>query len=508
MARLLALATALLSFALATVAEPAQYCRFGYRDGQADFCMAVSTYENVSTSARDVYLSMTVTRASAVGWTAVGTGAEMAGSLMFIVYGDPVAGTDPIVSIRTIDGHHQPQLLSTKPLRPGAVAPRILHARWRKLSPSPSSPSSPQPRRRHDDSHDKPIIPSGPATHVADVAVACYGCGDTAVLAAGQSRLSAEARSQPWIWAWNDRQVFDAYLPDARLDMHHHHVGRGGYGAFYVDMVAAAAADASALPPQIRPEAGKVGASDTPLGLSGFIQSLGERPLPKMHGSLMGAAFLALFPAGVVLMRTAGGNPFRRHWTVQLAATALAWLGAVVAAVMTGGQAPRTAHQWIGVVVVLALAVQAVLGWRHHMVFLRIRKRTWISHAHIWLGRTAVVAGWVNVLTGLSLSGHGGFVTAMTASAVAIEAAGVGLWVWLAQRRRAAAATARQPAKGTSVNAEAEAEAHALIPTAQTGDDYFSIETSDDEDDIESGADDVEEKPDRMRRNKRVDAER
>ncbi|KAK0613657.1 hypothetical protein B0T14DRAFT_526669 [Immersiella caudata] len=439
-------------FALrSALAEPVQYCRPGFNQGEADFCIGISRTVNASTKATDVFFSMTVSRSSAHGWTAIGTGAEMAGSTMFIVYGDPISGSDPVLSIRTIDGHHQPKALDLSTL-PGL---RVVRSKWQKLPVAALGP-------RHEDEPNYPIVPTSPASHIADIALACYGCPLQAW------KLDINSKSQPFIWAWNDRQEFDSYSVDAHLAMHRHHAGSGGFGSFYVDMPQTLSD--SPEPPAIRQGAANFGTSDPPTGFSGFLISLRARPLPKAHGFLMGVAFIVLFPLGVVLMRTPSGNPFKRHWMVQAAATGLTWLGAVAGAVMTGGRAPRTFHQWIGAMIALTLGAQVVLGWRHHMVFLRVRHRTWVSHAHIWIGRAVLGAGWVNVLTGLVMSGYGSFGIAVIGGLVVVEAVGVGLWVWVAQQR----------AKGKT--APGQTEAHALMATGSEGtEDYFAIDMSDDE---------------------------
>ncbi|KAK0638982.1 hypothetical protein B0T16DRAFT_394790 [Cercophora newfieldiana] len=453
------LTTALLSplFAVrSALAEPVQYCRSGYREGQTDFCVGISRNVNATTQAADVYISMTVSRSSALGWTAIGTGSEMAGSTMFIVYGDPNSGADPVLSIRTIDGHHQPLVLDSAK----SSSLQILHSKWQKLPVAPLA-------RRHEDEPNYPIVPTSPATHMADIALACYNCP------LHDWKLDADSKSQPFIWAWNDRQKFESYPLDAHLAMHRHHSRSGGFGIFYVNMPQTLSD--SPTPPTIRPGAANVGASDPPSGgFSSLLASFRARPLPKAHGFLMGVSFLVLFPLGVILMRTPSGNPFKRHWVVQAVATGMTWLGAVLGAVVMGGRMPHTFHQWIGAVVSLTLGAQILMGWRHHMVFLRVRHRTWISHAHIWVGRAVLGAGWVNVLSGLIISGYGGFGIAMIGALVVVEAVGVGLWVWVAQQR----------AKGKTSK---QTEAHALMPTGGEGtEDYFAIEMSDEEFDTDT----------------------
>lgn len=440
-------------------AEPVQYCQTGYSEGQADFCVALATYHNATADAWDVYLSMTVTRSSNLGWTAIGTGPAMAGSLMFIVYGDPAlpAGPDPVLSIRTAAGHHQPYTLnstSTPQVLPPGASLSVLHAKWHPIH---------LPRHGHDDPN-YPLKPTTQATHIASVAVACHGCGHPDL-------LPPSSNSHPFIWAWNDRQDFAGdYSPDVHLAMHRHRSGGGGFGGFYVDM---ARSHAEGMPskPSIQQGMTRLGTSDAPLGgVAGFFSALRDRPLPKLHGLLMGVVFLVLFPLGVVLMRMpgSGGRQFARHWKVQVAGSGMAVLGAVVAVVMTGGGVPRTGHQWVGVGVVGALVAQGVLGWRHHVGFVRGAGRTrWVSDGHVWLGRGVLLAGWVNVVRGMALSGQGWLVMGVVGGLAVVEAAGVGLWVWNARRGEKRMA--------------GPVEGHALMARDGGDEEYFVLEMSDDE---------------------------
>ncbi|KAK1751132.1 hypothetical protein QBC47DRAFT_392290 [Echria macrotheca] len=474
-----ALAVATLAAVGPASAEPVQYCRTGYSAGEADFCVSLATYQNATTGSPDVFLSLRIPRSTAHGWTAIGTGAAMAGSLMIIVYGDPSSPSNPTVSIRTIDGHHQPHPLnSTWTPLPSDASVSILQSRWKLL-----------PTKRHEDEKDYPLPPAGPATHAAEVSLVCHACTS--------STLSITSHSQPFIWAWNDRQDFAGNFPlDARLEMHRHRSGSGGFGTFYVDMarsVIVTPDPSAARPPPIllssEGSGNNVGTSDSPIGVAGFISSLRERPLPRLHGLLMTFAFLVLFPLGVVWIRARAvpmrATPFARHWIVQAAAMAVAWIAVAVGVVMTGFRPPGTwtAHQWVGIVIALALGVQSLLGWRHHVRFVRIRRRTAVSYGHIWLGRVVVGGGWANLLMGMWLSGHGGAAIGLVAGVVVVEAVGLGVWV----------ARAAQTAKS---------EKQGGIPGDERGgaageggvEDYFALEMSgdefDDSEDEEGGDDD------------------
>ena len=55
-------------------------------------------------------------------------------------------------------------------------------------------------------------------------------------------------------------------------------------------------------------------------------------------------------------------------------------------------------HQIIGIVAVVALIIQAVLGWKHHQDYKKIGRRTVISHSHLWVGRVTIVLGMINAV--------------------------------------------------------------------------------------------------------------
>lgn len=402
-------------------AEPSQYCRFGHDAGEVDFCVAVSSYRNHTTAAHDLYVNFQVTRPSSSfkGWNAIGTGPTMAGSLMFIVYGDPLSGQSPTASARTVTamGHPPPRPVTSAEAGPTDV--QIIHSQW--MSTEESS--------------------QDPATFVASVGAVCYGCSQWP-----GSPINFSGTSQPWMWAWNDRQDMSLtdYAPDARLDMHN--FGAGGWGLFYVDMEGSVG-HASSLP-QVQRGVGAVGAStfptqklESPLSpsKSSWLVALGKLGLGlglvHLHALLMGLAFLVLFPLGVVAVHWGSSGAFRYHWVLQLLGALSTTIGAVVALAMSGSHGPTGAHQVAGTVIVLLLWVQAGLGLRHHLSFVRSRHRTWASKAHIWLGRCVVVGGLGNLLGGMVTAGHTkGAGLGLVCGLVVLVAAAVSTSLYVAKR--------------------------------------------------------------------------
>jgi len=117
------------------------------------------------------------------------------------------------------------------------------------------------------------------------------------------------------------------------------------------------------------------------------------------------------------------------------------------------------------------------------MVFLRIKRRTWISYAHIWLGRAVVLAGLVNILFGMLLSGHDKPSVIFVGAIAALEVVGISYGVWRAQRK---AEVEKQVAA-----LALEVEGHALMPRQSSeARDYFALDMSRDGSDDDDDDDD------------------
>ncbi|KAI9376040.1 hypothetical protein BJX61DRAFT_491690 [Aspergillus egyptiacus] len=436
----------LLLLAALAVGEPVQYCRFGHGEGTVDFCLGLTTHHNASSGNHDMYMSIHVTRTSALGWTAVGTGSTMAGSLMFIVYGDPFSSghEPPVVSIRTADGHHQPRLLSQEDK--GGADIRLLDAGWVEDSPGRAPNQNP--------------------VSVAKVTLVCHSCTQWP-----GTPISADAVAQPWIWAWNDRQEFDEYPIDVRLKVHEYHGNTGGWGRFYVDMARSSSKDT--LPPTIKPGVGALGASDIPGGWSWM------EPTGYIHGLLMSAALLVVFPVGVFAMRSGSKKAFQYHWILQLLSSVLLLIGMALGLIRA--HKISSIHHWIGIAVSISSLIQILLGWRHHILFVRIRRRQWASYGHIWLGRAFLLLGWTNVITGLLLTGRGWSYIVVAVCTVIIDALALTGWLWFATRRR----------KQSELRPDCEEE-RPLYDLQATRDDYFAVAVDDDESETRSSGDDSE----------------
>jgi hypothetical protein len=153
------------------------------------------------------------------------------------------------------------------------------------------------------------------------------------------------------------------------------------------------------------------------------------------HGLILSTAFLLLFPAGIVTLRSSSSKNFTYHWTIQLSASFLLLLGAALGLLKSSKM--NTIHQWGGIGLAAIIGIQGLAGWWHHRLFLRLKRRTWVSYLHIWLGRGMMLAGWGNIVTGLLLRGYE-FTSGLVVSVeviVCLQALGFGWWVVWRERK-------------------------------------------------------------------------
>lgn len=129
-----------------------------------------------------------------------------------------------------------------------------------------------------------------------------------------------------------------------------------------------------------------------------------------VHGTLMGAAFVLFMPLAVFLIRlTSFKGLIWWHAGIEIFAylTALAafGLGAWMATV-SGQWKADNGHPILGTTIIGLLALQPVLGYVHHLIYVRTQKRTIWIYSHIWYGRTLIILAVINGGLGLQLSGN------------------------------------------------------------------------------------------------------
>lgn len=131
-------------------------------------------------------------------------------------------------------------------------------------------------------------------------------------------------------------------------------------------------------------------------------------------------------------------------------------------------------HQVVGMVVVGLVVGQLLLGWRHHMGYLRTKNGTWMGRWHVWIGRSLMGLGWLNVMLGLWARGYGGL-TLLGGGLVILAEAGVMIRVlWFRKKIPVLPGNGRRCKAAQQWNASAQEGGHGL------GVEYFELVGDDD----------------------------
>lgn len=133
---------------------------------------------------------------------------------------------------------------------------------------------------------------------------------------------------QPFIWATNPQVPVRGPLEEARLAAHQY------YGRFTFDMQQAGSQTNTPMPPSIDFAKANDEVKDGSFGDSNTPSSFSE--LFPLHGFLLTLATLVLYPAGAIAIRNGSKKAFQIHIFLQLAATALCFVGSVIASFCIG----------------------------------------------------------------------------------------------------------------------------------------------------------------------------
>lgn len=136
---------------------------------------------------------------------------------------------------------------------------------------------------------------------------------------------------------------------------------------------------------------------------SGGGDSSERRTMLIAHGVLASLAFVILFPAGSIAIRLASfPGIVWLHAAFQVFAY-LVYIAAFGLGVYIASELEMLDHYHpiIGIVVLIAIFLQPILGFLHHALFKKYQSRTLWSYAHIWLGRVAITLGIINGGLGL-----------------------------------------------------------------------------------------------------------
>ncbi|TIA16481.1 CBD9-like protein [Aureobasidium pullulans] len=182
------------------------------------------------------------------------------------------------------------------------------------------------------------------------------------------------------------------------------------YDSFTLDMQQASfsGSDTPALSPSSGAASSDSGSGSASSSSSSdtAMSSGGSNTYNMVHGIFMSIAFVILFPLGVLVLRL--GHSVIGHGIIQALAYCFVIVG-LGTGIYLSQQDPSTrnynsAHQIIGLVLFSLLAIQALGGLLHHLLFRR-GKNSIIGKVHMILGIGLLILGIVNAPLGLNLAG-------------------------------------------------------------------------------------------------------
>ncbi|PVH73090.1 iron reductase domain protein [Cadophora sp. DSE1049] len=350
--QLLLLFVYLAIFASSAVAtnRHSQYC-YSSESVPSSFCVSFARSENHTSQGIDLYLAFSALPTSVGGgWTAIGTGESMAGSLMFILWAD--RGRENVaVSVRTATAHTEPFAADDLP------QVDVLRAKASKY-----------------------------ASH--EVLLVCYSCDKW-------ESLDFQEKSQPWIWASNYFTEFQTADPNQHLGDHQLH------DVFYVDMTALPLSHSSGHEKNLPTIQGvkNSGTWDQPLPPSSSSRLCsGFR-----HGVVMLVAFMGIMMPSAIYKRWKP-NTSSHMWS-QIAATVLSLIGILLGiSASSWRSSPFGIHQTLGLITYCLIILQIFFGAQIRSSGYRGDAPSYRSF-HRWLGRSIFTLGISDAGLGLRLAG-------------------------------------------------------------------------------------------------------
>ncbi|KAI1623450.1 hypothetical protein EDD37DRAFT_666200 [Exophiala viscosa] len=497
-----ALLLALLS--IVSAYRPVQFVKHTGESGRADQAFSLVNYYNETTQQSDLYVRMWAFRyaSSAKGWASLALGPQMKGALMFITYGDPASNTLTL-TVRTVDGHHPPRPIpEMKDFYSGEVPTvDVVSTRFEEYTGQFY-----QEKLQAKPSH----------LGVAEFIVRGYDKWTACELG-----VHNDTTKQSMIWSSNFKQDFGSdFSAERGIDMHQFGLG---FGFLWADLKNALSPVAffgpindmeshkgvneigdPLVPTTEELDAGEnlisqhkdalgggstsdsdKSTSDSDKEVSDGTDKSGadngskvEEPVKTVkqfnirslmwhiHGFLMTLSFLVLYPLGVYFLRSPRATAFNLHWTINSLSSVSVSVGALIGFV--NSRSISIWHQYLGILIICALAVQTVLGWRHHVIYISPHggRRTWMGAVHVWLGRVVLPMAMLNVASGLLLRQYGWLTVSLTVALAAVELIVLTLVVGRARTRRPAATQ-----KAVPIGAD---EAEEYFQLAGDDDDEFS----------------------------------
>ncbi|KAI4205826.1 MAG: hypothetical protein LQ350_000011 [Teloschistes chrysophthalmus] len=203
--------------------------------------------------------------------------------------------------------------------------------------------------------------------------------------------IDFDSKTQPMIYAVGpDELHLSTNALDAGLRRHDY------YGSFTMDLQAAKG-DLAHFPP--------TDLSNTNATVVGHEQNDHEYS-SSLHAVAMAGTFVVVFPVGVFYQKVL--RTVRWHWITQafgvVVVLAGAGLGLGMSHYYNRSKHFNSAHQLIGIVVVLLVLLQASLGSVHHRIFKTKQQPTIMGVIHRFLGPVLICVGIINGILGFNLA--------------------------------------------------------------------------------------------------------
>lgn len=305
--------------------------------------------DTANSSIGPIYFQMNSTRP--VEWFALGQGAAMHGSSMFVVY---TSGDNVTLSPRAGTGHYEP-----------------LH-----------------------DKHSQASLINGSGVHdgVITANVRCDGCSFS-----GGGTVNLSDVFSPWIWAIKYGAPVNTKSLTARIAEH------DVFGTFFVNLTKATGPDSD------NPFVNLDKTSITRAFPEVFDHQGFDRKRTA-HAVLMIIAFVLLFPLSALALHLLPSTQVVRiHATLQLFTLAATVAGFGLGVAMAKDvHLLKHHHAIIGIVVVACLVLfQPGMGLLQHRYFRKTGSKGPFAYLHRWLGRIMIILGVVNVGFGFEITGIG-----------------------------------------------------------------------------------------------------
>ncbi|KAK4178656.1 hypothetical protein QBC36DRAFT_99559 [Triangularia setosa] len=296
-------------------------------------------------------------------WVALGTGSQMAGSNIFVMYQD--GNGNLTISPRLGTAHSQPQ--------------------WDQSSTAAQLTL---------------LAGSGVADGMMTANVACANCESW-----NGGDMSLQGTSVPWISAWRTGSLASTNK-GASISQH----GGSDHTGFNIDLTTATINSDSNpfLASRNTVGGGSDGSgSGSPSGSNGITLARGNpnaATILAAHGIIGALVMAVLYPLGSLLMPLLGR--WYVHGTWQVVTFCLMWaaFGLGVQSAKDRNMLFTQSHTILGTVVIALFGIQPALGYIHHRQYVQTQSRGPVSYVHIWFGRILMLLGIINGGLGLQLA--------------------------------------------------------------------------------------------------------